>query len=873
MKKYLILIILSIQFWTLNADNYYCKRIGIENGLSQSSVTSIVYDDNGALWVGTRFGLNEYRNGNMRTFLDDDSGRIKGNYVNFLFCDSRKNLWASTDKGLFKYDLAKDSFAMFDENPAFCAAESGDSIFFGGHNGISIWSHSEEKLSASRSEVYKDYALIDFYDGALLSVDRKEGIALEYADSSVTLSVPEIQDNLVMDAARSGNILYLGVINLGLVEFDLDTRSIIRIIRHGEEGMPSDLILTIMVNGSYVWMGFDGAGLRILDTETGKIHAIQDLHHLPFENQIPSSVTSLYKDPIGNIWIGSVRSGIVGLKVSPIKLIPMEGSIIISLFRSNDGYLYIGTDGNGIKRYNPANSSIESFPGQEGIKALSIADYDSRRLLLSIYNRGFCLMDRKSGEMTPFILIDEKTNAAECLNSNAPKIYELDESSLMLTAVNTYRYDKLSGKFESFEDETGEFAKELVVLGKDENNSLYAYSYYGLFRINLANHTVSMLYKAEIETGSINTAEMHNGVIQFGTNYGLFSYDIRTGVEDKVHSELFNRVSKLHYGTGGNLWIAADNSLFLYRNGVFEMVGENRGVPANEFMASVTEKDGSIIFGGTNGLIEIGDNYSYNIEKDKQIVLHDISVRGSRAEIPKGPLNLKFNYSSLSLTVNLAGADPFEKVRFRYSVEGGSGFVSESFDDHLELPGLKQGTYDIYASYLMANGQWSHKESVLRLRVAPPWYKSVPMIIVYVILCLSILILAVEKLSQRKIAKIEADLRLKDKAFTSSLLKYIDENIANADLNVADIALNMAMSRASLYNKVNSSFNKGVAALIEERRMVRAEELLTTTSLSVLDISEKCGYATPRYFSTRFKQLHDGTTPLKYRKTAVQVEK
>lgn len=173
----------------------------------------------------------------------------------------------------------------------------------------------------------------------------------------------------------------------------------------------------------------------------------------------------------------------------------------------------------------------------------------------------------------------------------------------------------------------------------------------------------------------------------------------------------------------------------------------------------------------------------------------------------------------------------------------------------------------------MANGQWSHKESVLRLRVAPPWYKSVPMIIVYVILCLSILILAVEKLSQRKIAKIEADLRLKDKAFTSSLLKYIDENIANADLNVADIALNMAMSRASLYNKVNSSFNKGVAALIEERRMVRAEELLTTTSLSVLDISEKCGYATPRYFSTRFKQLHDGTTPLKYRKTAVQVEK
>lgn len=128
------------------------------------------------------------------------------------------------------------------------------------------------------------------------------------------------------------------------------------------------------------------------------------------------------------------------------------------------------------------------------------------------------------------------------------------------------------------------------------------------------------------------------------------------------------------------------------------------------------------------------------------------------------------------------------------------------------------------------------------------------------------LIVAVEKLSQRIIAKMEVELRLKDKAFTSSLLKYIDDNIANPDMNVADIAMNMAMSRASLYNKVNGTFNKGVASLIEERRMLKAEELLQSTSLSVLDISEKCGYATSRYFSTRFKQLHDGITPLKYRK-------
>lgn len=552
--------------------------------------------------------------------------------------------------------------------------------------------------------------------------------------------------------------------------------------------------------------------------------------------------------------------------MSSIKLVSMGESVVISLYQSDEGTLFIGTDGDGVKSYSSEHPSVISYPGQAGMKILSIVDFDAGHLLISVYNRGFCLMDKNSGKLSPFTLIDEKTNAAECLNSNAPKIYELDAKSLILTAVNTYLYDKESGKFNMFVDETEEFGKELIILGNDNNDGLYAYSSYGLFRVSLISHTISLLHKPEIETGSINTAELHNGIIQFGTNYGLFSYDTRTGVEEKVNSELFNRVSRLQYGTGGNLWIAADNSLFLYRNGVFEMVGENRGVPANEFIASVTGKNGSIYFGGTKGLVEIGDNYSYELEKDKQIVLHDISVRGNRAEIPEGTLNLKYNYSSLSLTVNLSGADPFEKVRYRYTVGGVSGFVSESYDDHLELPGLKPGLYDVEASYLMANGRWSHNERVLKLRVAPPWYKSIPMIITYILVCLICLVFAVERLTQKKVAEMEAELKMKDKAFTASLLKYIDDNISNPDLNVSDIAMNMAMSRAALYNRVNNSFKKGVASLIEERRMEKAEELLKTTSLSVLDISEKCGYSSSRYFSTRFKQLHNNLTPLKFRK-------
>ena len=71
MKKSLILFILLVQFWSLWADGYYCKTIGLKERLSLAAVTDVTYDGKGGLWIGTRFGLNQYRNGRIQTYLDD----------------------------------------------------------------------------------------------------------------------------------------------------------------------------------------------------------------------------------------------------------------------------------------------------------------------------------------------------------------------------------------------------------------------------------------------------------------------------------------------------------------------------------------------------------------------------------------------------------------------------------------------------------------------------------------------------------------------------------------------------------------------------------------------------------------------------------
>ncbi len=65
----------------------------------------------------------------------------------------------------------------------------------------------------------------------------------------------------------------------------------------------------------------------------------------------------------------------------------------------------------------------------------------------------------------------------------------------------------------------------------------------------------------------------------------------------------------------------------------------------------------------------------------------------------------------------------------------------------------------------------------------------------------------------------------------------------------------MAMSRASLYNKVKLLTGLGVNDYINRLRIERSAYLLTHTGLKINETSYEVGFAYPRYFNTSFKQM------------------
>ena len=858
MKKILILFLFALQFLSARAESYFCKQIGIDNGLSLSAVTDISYDGRGALWIGTRFGLNEYRNAKIRTFYDDGSGRILGNYINMIHPDSNGDLWVSTDKGLFVYDLSSDAFNLVSDNPVTCALDMEGGIWFGSHFGLEYYKFEDRSLTGGGEDAYTDYLALYDYDGGLLSLDKRTGLVLD----SLAIDLPELEGSLIMASALDGDILYLSLLGRGLIAYDLKARRTVLTLRSGEDGFPSEPLLALMMHEGQLWMGFDGASVRIFDAEDRSARALQQ-HPGRSGDRIPPSVTKLYSDPLGNVWVGSVRSGVVGLKRSPIQAFDLKASdpdaenVIISVFPSVDGSIYLGTDGSGVGRYT-SSEGITLFPAQQGLKVTSIADFGRDSLIIATYNRGFFLMDRDSSALRPFILVDDKTNREECFHSNSPALFNLDDGRLLLLAVHTFVYEPDSARFSVFADEANGLSAELIPIGPQTGGLLYAYSGQGLFLIDLDHCSIRSVYIPSADEGSINTAVYHGGLIWFGTNYGLFSLDTRTGQSQKVDSGLFSRVSRLQSNGSDNLWIGADNMLFLDRNGRIEMTGENRGVPANEFLSSACAPDGTVYLGGTDGLVEIGADCYFDLSENKEILLRDSSY--SSVELP-------YNYSSLVITVSLAGSDPFERNLYRYNVRGTSEITAETFEDSMSLPALKPGRYWLDVSYLRSDGVWSEPQEVSAIHVKQPWYFSVPMVIVYVLLVIVLVAVAIDAVSRRRVRRIEAKLRAADSEFTGKLEGYIAEHLGDPSLDVAMVADYMAMSRATLYYKMNAAYGKGVAEVIEAKRMAKAEELLRSGSMSVLDISEAVGYSTSRYFSTRFKLLHDGQTPLKYRQS------
>lgn len=112
-----------------------------------------------------------------------------------------------------------------------------------------------------------------------------------------------------------------------------------------------------------------------------------------------------------------------------------------------------------------------------------------------------------------------------------------------------------------------------------------------------------------------------------------------------------------------------------------------------------------------------------------------------------------------------------------------------------------------------------------------------------------------DKTTQTKANPIETTI---DKA-----ISFIEKNLKQK-ITVSDVANEVGVSISSIESKFVSITGKSVYDYVINARLRTALQLLTTTALSITDISEKCGYDNVFYFCNAFKKAF-GRTPTQFR--------
>lgn len=131
-----------------------------ESSLSESSIYKVYYDKSGYIWVGTsNSGLSriDLKNNEIKRYKNNlkDKNSLPGNYVRNMIRGSKNNMWICTDQGLAKYNANTDSFTTYNnkvydknslvDNEVLSIIEDKSGlIWVGTYAGISIFDPDNE---------------------------------------------------------------------------------------------------------------------------------------------------------------------------------------------------------------------------------------------------------------------------------------------------------------------------------------------------------------------------------------------------------------------------------------------------------------------------------------------------------------------------------------------------------------------------------------------------------------------------------------------------------------------------------------------------------------------------------------------------------
>ncbi len=642
MKKLLFTFLLLAGVFALSAQPAVSPqlrfgRIGLERGLSQSTVFVTYQDSQGYLWFGTEDGLNKYNGYNFDVYKFDptDSASISNNIVRCIQEDKDGDLWIGTDNGLNRYNRHNGSFTRFLHDPSNARSLSNNLV----------------------SGIVQDKAGILWIGTAngLNALDPATGNFTTYrstAGNPVTLSGNTIS---TLMADRSGTI-WVGTSGSGLNAWDPVSKKAIRYLAAPGQLSENDVVSLAQDRQGVVWIGTVNGGLNSLSAN-GKFRSYTADH-----NELPNnSVFSIHEDRQGVLWVGTLGGGLVAMNAARTSqrvyrhdvqnAESVSGNKVWSIFEDAAGTLWFGTS-NGISYY---NRTIAKFVTHRP----SQTDDSNNNSVFSVFEdpRGICWTGVLGGGVHAF---DRKENrfvderfpflADPRLRFSNPFSLLVDNQGTLWVGTNDglLSVDPRSGSIVQYRNapsDPGSLPNNYVrTLYQDRAGTLWIGTHGGglarlrqgkfdTFRNDPKNKSSIpgnvVMHLLETRDGKFWVATYGGGLAQFDRNTGTFTafrFDIRNA--GSISSDFVN---DLHEDAKGRLWVATYGGGLnrMESNSSFTHFTERDGLPNNVINGILEDRKGFLWVSSNNGVFKFQtegrslSTHTYNVQDGLQFKFNE----------------------------------------------------------------------------------------------------------------------------------------------------------------------------------------------------------------------------------------------------------
>lgn len=280
------------------------ERFTLQDGLPDHTVTAVVQDPLGFLWLGTPNGLVRLDGYDFTTYKPDpeDPASISGRFVKALHVDRSGVLWIGTLRGgLNRFDRVTQGFTAFRHDPEDPASLSFDSVdaIYEDRAGV-LW------IGTGDAEIRAEGGGLNRFDGG--PPKRETGTFTRY------LHDPEDPTSLGQDVVSAivedqQGRLWVGTQGGGLQALDRESGAFARWQHDPEDpaSLASDNVSNLYESrDGTLWVGTWGGGLHRFDPQAGTFE------RFAIDGRDPGklagkSVTSLYEDRRGTLWVGTWR--------------------------------------------------------------------------------------------------------------------------------------------------------------------------------------------------------------------------------------------------------------------------------------------------------------------------------------------------------------------------------------------------------------------------------------------------------------------------------------------------------------------------------------------------------------------------------------